>query len=183
MAATGVPLFPANLSPVFRSDAASSSIGKSKPKQISFSNSSRRFAVSTEQPPTTATTDTKTTSRFSGSGRLEKREEAEAAAAAATRFEDPAVERGSLKDYFERSKELVSQSGGGPPRWFTPLECGPPLTNSPLLLFLPGLSFKPIFLYSFQWLFCLLLSFRTMDIIGRLLLLLFFWLKTFSWKL
>ncbi|XP_059452072.1 phytyl ester synthase 2, chloroplastic-like [Corylus avellana] len=137
MASTGAHLFPANLSPVFRRDAASSSIGKSKPKQISFSNSSRRFAVSTEQPTTAAKTDTKTTSRFSGSGRLEKREEAEAAAA--TRFEDPAVERGSLKDYLERSKELVSQSDGGPPRWFTPLECGPPLTNSPLLLFLPGL--------------------------------------------
>lgn len=133
MAASGAPLFPANLSPVFRRDATSSSVGKSKPKQISFSNSSRRFAVSTEQPPTTA-------SGFSGSGRLEKREEAEPVTA--RRSEDPAVpavERGSLKDYFERSKELVSRSDGGPPRWFTPLECGPPLTNSPLLLFLPGI--------------------------------------------
>jgi hypothetical protein len=133
MAATGAPLFPANLTPVFRREATSSSVGKSKPKQISFSNSSRRFAVSTEQPPTTAT---KTTSRFSGSGKLEKREKAEPVTA--TRSEDPAVERGSFKDYFERSKELVSGSDGGPPRWFTPLECGPPLTDSPLLLFLPG---------------------------------------------
>ncbi|XP_059450629.1 LOW QUALITY PROTEIN: phytyl ester synthase 2, chloroplastic-like [Corylus avellana] len=129
MAANGAPLFLANLSSVFRRDATSSSVGKSKPRQISFSNSSRRFAVSTEQPTTT--------SRSSGSGRLEKREEAEAVAA--TGFEDPAVERGSLKDYFERSKELVRRSDGGPPRWFTPLECGPPLINSPLLLFLPGI--------------------------------------------
>ncbi|GLT57373.1 hypothetical protein SLA2020_303510 [Shorea laevis] len=130
MAATGAPLFPANLSPLFRRNATSSSVGKPKPKQISFSNSSRRFTASTEQPPTT-------TSRFSGSGRLEKREEAERVTA--TRSENSAVERGSLKDYFERSKELVSRSDGGPPRWFTPLECGPPLTNSPLLLFLPGI--------------------------------------------
>ena len=103
--------------------------------------------MSMEQPPTT---DTKTTSGSSGSGgvRLEKREEAEAVAP--KRFEDPAVERGSLKDYFERSKELVSRSDSGPPRWFTPLECGPPLSNSPLLLFLPGFLFTPIFLYSFQ---------------------------------
>jgi hypothetical protein len=119
MVVNGAPLFPANLSPVFCRDSTSSSVGKSKPNHISFLNSSRRFAMSMEQPPTT---DTKTTSGSSGSGsgRLEKREEAEAVAA--KRLEDPAVERGSLKDYFERSKELVSRSDGGPPRWFTPLE-------------------------------------------------------------
>jgi hypothetical protein len=142
MAATGASIFPANLSPVFCMDATSSSFRKSKPKQISFSHTPRRSAVSTEQPPTTATTKT---SSFSGSKRLEKREEVEPVTA--TMSKDPAVERESLRDYFERSKELLSRSDGGPPRWFTPLECGPPMTNSPLLLFLPGYPHTPIFLY------------------------------------
>ncbi|XP_062153363.1 phytyl ester synthase 2, chloroplastic-like [Alnus glutinosa] len=135
MAATGASIFPANLSLVFCLDATSSSVRKSKPKQISFSQLPRRFAISTEQPPNTAT---KKTSCFSGSGRLEKREEAEPVTA--TMSEDPAMERGSWRDYFERSKELLSKLDGGPPRWFTPLECGPPMTNSPLLLFLPGIT-------------------------------------------
>ena len=59
------------------------------------------------------------------------------------RFEDvdvSEVERPSLQDYFEQSKDFV-RSDGGPPRWFSPLECRTRLENSPLLLFLPGLSF------------------------------------------
>ncbi|KAJ8771913.1 hypothetical protein K2173_027090 [Erythroxylum novogranatense] len=45
----------------------------------------------------------------------------------------------SLKDYFEASSELI-RSDGGPPRWFSPMECGSRLHNSPLLLFLPGID-------------------------------------------
>nr|AZM65203.1 diacylglycerol acyltransferase 4 [Vitellaria paradoxa] len=45
----------------------------------------------------------------------------------------------SLNDYFELSKEMI-RSDGGPPRWFSPLECGSRLDNSPLLLFLPGID-------------------------------------------
>ncbi|MFS7895105.1 hypothetical protein Hanom_Chr00s002383g01698411 [Helianthus anomalus] len=48
------------------------------------------------------------------------------------------VERFSLKDYLEQSRELLMTSDGGPPRWFSPLECGSRLDNSPLLLSLPG---------------------------------------------
>lgn len=48
-------------------------------------------------------------------------------------------ERPSLQDYFEQAKEFI-RSDGGPPRWFSPLECGSRFTNSPLLLFLPGQS-------------------------------------------
>ncbi|KAB1202858.1 hypothetical protein CJ030_MR8G024971 [Morella rubra] len=138
MAATGASLFPASFSPVFRPDSTSSSVGKFKSNKISIS--SWRLAVSTEQAPTTATANTTTTStsRVSEKGRLEKLDVAEAVAAAATPYEEE-VERGSLREYFERSKELIIRSDGGPPRWFTPLECGPPLTNSPLLFFLPGL--------------------------------------------
>lgn len=139
MAATGASLFPASFSPVFRRDSTSSSVGKFKSNKISIS--SWRLAVSTEQAPTiaTANTTTRSTSRVSDKGRLEKLDDAEAVAAAATPYEEE-VERGSLREYFERSKELIIRSDGGPPRWFTPLECGPPLTNSPLLFFLPGLS-------------------------------------------
>lgn len=43
----------------------------------------------------------------------------------------------SFHDYFEQCKNFIKQDSG-PPRWFSPLECGSRLDNSPLLLFLPG---------------------------------------------
>ncbi|KAL9331182.1 hypothetical protein ACSQ67_000792 [Phaseolus vulgaris] len=42
-------------------------------------------------------------------------------------------------EYLEQSKELIGPDGG-PPRWFSPLECASQLDNSPLLLFLPGID-------------------------------------------
>ncbi|BAT84749.1 hypothetical protein VIGAN_04219700 [Vigna angularis var. angularis] len=42
-------------------------------------------------------------------------------------------------EYLEQSKELIKPDGG-PPRWFSPLECASHLDNSPLLLFLPGID-------------------------------------------
>ncbi|XP_021297858.1 acyltransferase-like protein At3g26840, chloroplastic [Herrania umbratica] len=53
----------------------------------------------------------------------------------------PEVEEGKkgLKDYFEECKELV-RSDGGPPRWFSPLECSSSSPDCPLLLFLPGID-------------------------------------------
>ncbi|XP_042969326.1 acyltransferase-like protein At3g26840, chloroplastic isoform X5 [Carya illinoinensis] len=133
MAASGASLYLSNLSPAFRRDSTSSSLGNLKSTRIS--TSSWRLAVSTEQKPSTSTR-----SDFSERGRLDMgKDELEAVASAAATSEDPAVERRSLKEYFERSKELIIRSDGGPPRWFTPLECGSPLANSPLLLFLPGL--------------------------------------------
>ncbi|KAG7981558.1 hypothetical protein I3843_04G002600 [Carya illinoinensis] len=121
MAPTGTSLFHSNLYPLFSRDSTSSSLGKFISTHISIST--WRFA---EQAPTPATKRR----------RLQKRGEVEAVAAAT--YEDPVVGRKSLKEYFERSKELIISSDGGPPRWFTPLECGPPSMNSPLLLFLPG---------------------------------------------
>lgn len=50
---------------------------------------------------------------------------------------DDGVGNQTMKDYFELAKELIRHDGG-PPRWFTPLSCGPPLKDSPILLFLPG---------------------------------------------
>ncbi|ERN16885.1 hypothetical protein AMTR_s00057p00161970 [Amborella trichopoda] len=43
----------------------------------------------------------------------------------------------SAKDYMDRSKEFDRQDSG-PPRWFTPIECGRPMKDSPVFLFLPG---------------------------------------------
>lgn len=43
----------------------------------------------------------------------------------------------TLKDYFQQSKQML-RSDGGPPRWFSPLECASWSQQSPLLLFLPG---------------------------------------------
>lgn len=43
----------------------------------------------------------------------------------------------SMRDYLDISREMIKPDGG-PPRWFCPVECGRPLEDSPLLLFLPG---------------------------------------------
>ncbi|XP_027107506.1 phytyl ester synthase 1, chloroplastic-like [Coffea arabica] len=45
----------------------------------------------------------------------------------------------SVKDYMDSAKDVIKPDGG-PPRWFSPIECGPPLKNSPVLLFLPGMD-------------------------------------------
>ncbi|KAK2968787.1 hypothetical protein RJ640_028180 [Escallonia rubra] len=85
----------------------------------------RQSAVSTEQEPSAS---------YSTNGRLEK----ESGTGTTTRTHDD-VERFYLSDYFEQSKQLI-RSDGGPPRWFSPLECGSRLDNAPLLLFLPGID-------------------------------------------
>ncbi|XP_057800472.1 phytyl ester synthase 2, chloroplastic-like [Salvia miltiorrhiza] len=46
----------------------------------------------------------------------------------------------SLKNYFDQCREFISKSDGGPPRWFSPLECRSQLKDSPLLLYLPGVD-------------------------------------------
>lgn len=43
----------------------------------------------------------------------------------------------SVKDYLDAAKAIIKPDGG-PPRWFCPVECGQPLKDSPVLLFLPG---------------------------------------------
>ncbi|XWS32594.1 hypothetical protein CRYUN_Cryun22dG0003300 [Craigia yunnanensis] len=48
--------------------------------------------------------------------------------------------RKTLKDYFEEYKDLIYRSDDGPPRWFSPSECGSNNRDFPLLLFLPGID-------------------------------------------
>lgn len=50
---------------------------------------------------------------------------------------DDGFGKASAKDYIDASKEIISKDGG-PPRWFCPVECGRPIKDSPILLFLPG---------------------------------------------
>ncbi|RWR94109.1 acyltransferase-like protein, chloroplastic [Cinnamomum micranthum f. kanehirae] len=45
----------------------------------------------------------------------------------------------SVIDYLDATKEMI-RPDGGPPRWFCPIECGPPIKGSPILLFLPGVD-------------------------------------------
>uniref|UniRef100_A0A0E0JIS3 Serine aminopeptidase S33 domain-containing protein n=1 Tax=Oryza punctata TaxID=4537 RepID=A0A0E0JIS3_ORYPU len=47
----------------------------------------------------------------------------------------------TVKDYFDALRAMPLGGGGGPPRWFCPVECGPPAVDAaPLLLFLPGID-------------------------------------------
>ncbi|XP_016488864.1 phytyl ester synthase 2, chloroplastic [Nicotiana tabacum] len=47
----------------------------------------------------------------------------------------------TIKDYMEWSKDMIGcGSEGGPPRWFSPLDCASPIKDSPLLLYLPGID-------------------------------------------
>ncbi|KAJ8760709.1 hypothetical protein K2173_017765 [Erythroxylum novogranatense] len=45
----------------------------------------------------------------------------------------------SVRDYLDGAMKIIKPDGG-PPRWFCPVECGQPLRDAPLLLFLPGLD-------------------------------------------
>ncbi|PKA57490.1 Acyltransferase-like protein [Apostasia shenzhenica] len=45
----------------------------------------------------------------------------------------------SVKDYLDAAREII-RPDGGPPRWFCPPECGQPIKDAPLLLFLPGID-------------------------------------------
>ncbi|MBA0856541.1 hypothetical protein Goshw_030130 [Gossypium schwendimanii] len=51
----------------------------------------------------------------------------------------------TVKDYLIAAEEMIKPDGG-PPRWFCPVECGQPINDSPLLLFLPG-KFVALFLF------------------------------------
>lgn len=60
----------------------------------------------------------------------------------------------SSKDYIDASKDIICRDGG-PPRWFCPVECGQPLKDSPVLLFLPGNGWclVPLFFFHFHMFF------------------------------
>ena len=43
----------------------------------------------------------------------------------------------TVKDYFDAVEDMVKPDGG-PLRWFSPVTCGCPIKDAPILLFLPG---------------------------------------------
>lgn len=154
MAATGACVFHGGVFSSFRRDWMSSNGSfKSAPivvpnaKQLAVSVSeatSVEYVASTTSSP--ETTVTSSVGDLFGNGRFEDTREqsamaivgvgGEGGARLKSGLEEVKVRR-SLKDYFEQSVELI-RSDGGPPRWFSPMECGSRMDNSPLLLFLPG---------------------------------------------
>lgn len=56
----------------------------------------------------------------------------------AEELEEYERKRKNLKDYIDEAKDMI-KSDGGPPRWFTPVECRSHTSDSPLLFYLPGL--------------------------------------------
>ncbi|KAF6137985.1 hypothetical protein GIB67_041858 [Kingdonia uniflora] len=73
-------------------------------------------------------------------GRLGKKKILLSTKAATSPFDESKIERLSVKDFLEQSKDLI-KSDGGSPRWFSPIQCGLRWKDSPLLLYLPGKIF------------------------------------------
>ncbi|KAG5254340.1 acyltransferase protein [Salix suchowensis] len=133
---------------------STSTLSNGRLKLNPVSNTARRLAFSTEQAISDETTTERnetTMRKHVGNGRLKK--ETEEGEGMKDKQKNPyALElekneldlrssRKSLEGYFEESKNFMAKSSGdGPPRWFSPLECGSRLDNSPLLLFLPGID-------------------------------------------
>ncbi|XP_038985819.1 acyltransferase-like protein At1g54570, chloroplastic isoform X2 [Phoenix dactylifera] len=63
----------------------------------------------------------------------------EVAGAVPKLLDESEIEPRGVRDYIDWSRDLV-RPDGGPPRWFSPLECGSREKGSPLLLFLPGID-------------------------------------------
>lgn len=104
---------------------------------IRISSMARRFAMSVDGIPTNSVTAEKGSSieaiQVEGSATTEKEERWK-------EKEEEKQRRSGWKEYLEQAKELI-EPDGGPPRWFSPLECRSRLENSPLMLFLPGKSY------------------------------------------
>ncbi|XP_024951390.1 phytyl ester synthase 2, chloroplastic-like isoform X2 [Citrus sinensis] len=134
MATVGAHIISADLSPAYCRDPTPSS-GKSKRNQIL----KRRLAVSNEQAQAS------TASRSTAATRSFAHNELEAETKRRVSVDEYCSEGNGkrLKDYFDEAERMIrssSSSDGGPPRWFSPLECGPHSPHSPLLLFLPGID-------------------------------------------
>ncbi|XP_044500993.1 acyltransferase-like protein At3g26840, chloroplastic isoform X2 [Mangifera indica] len=134
MAMASASIFSADLSTLFRPDMTSA------PDKTKWSPILKPLAASTEQRARSSTARTKT-ARERRNSFVEKKSSSEEGA----RFRGVKVEeererdRKSLRDYFVEAKDMI-RSDGGPPRWFSPLECRSHSPDSPLLLFLPGMD-------------------------------------------
>lgn len=140
MASTVTPLFPAA---IFCCSANSPS-GTSTFSSSSNPIPTRRLKAEHTDAGHLRANTTKRTDGFSAENirRFEKIRDNGAPATRPFSLEDPESRR-SVKDYLEHTRDLVRSVDGGPPRWFSPLDCAASsrLNDSPLLLFLPGLLF------------------------------------------
>lgn len=131
MAAAGVCFFPGGTSPLFRREAPSPT---RKLKSVRIPSLVPRFAMSVDRVPANSVTAEKgraaEAKRDEGSGTVEKQNLWEA---------KEKQRQSGWMEYLEQAKELI-EPDGGPPRWFSPLESGSRLDNSPVMLFLPGES-------------------------------------------
>lgn len=127
-------IFSADLSAIYRRDKTSS-FGERKRKPVL-----KRVAVTTEQTSSNSGTAVTTSGRSFVQEKAQRSSEAEAETSLRrVNVEGDSEEsRKSLKDYFDEAKDMI-RSDGGPPRWFSPLECGAHSPDSPVLLYLPGL--------------------------------------------
>ncbi|KAM5582088.1 phytyl ester synthase 2, chloroplastic-like [Rosa sericea] len=124
---------------IFRHEPTSSPLLSTRSTKLPPLARTTRLAISTDQTPV-FTTSTAATA-LSESDKSKTKEEHLALE------EQASEERVSLNQFFEQAKDLLLRSeeqygtGTGPPRWFSPLDCGTPTNHdSPLLLFLPGID-------------------------------------------
>ncbi|XP_031384301.1 acyltransferase-like protein At3g26840, chloroplastic isoform X2 [Punica granatum] len=103
-------------------------------------SSTRRFAASTTEQLSTASAPPED-SGPNGRPRKDVEPSRSTVSAASPFMEDegPEGEGKSLEEFFDLARDLI-RPDGGPPRWFSPLECGSRLDDSPLLLYLPGID-------------------------------------------
>ncbi|KAI3457791.1 hypothetical protein Pfo_014454 [Paulownia fortunei] len=136
MAATGTGVFAAGISPLIRRRDTSPAARKFRPILKSKLSVFASVVPTEKQPRQRAPS-------VSVNGVVEKKSPADTLSSSRRGGESEAElkdGRSNLKDYFEQCGELISRSDGGPPRWFSPLDCGSRLKDSPLLLSLPGVD-------------------------------------------
>ncbi|XP_029129251.1 acyltransferase-like protein At3g26840, chloroplastic isoform X2 [Cajanus cajan] len=97
--------------------------------------SSNQIPIKAPAPRVAASVD-----RITAATAAVKHEERSGVAENENRREEKAKRRmNGWKEYLEHSKGMI-EADGGPPRWFSPLECASRLENSPLMLSLPGID-------------------------------------------
>ncbi|CAI8613448.1 unnamed protein product [Vicia faba] len=131
MAAAGTCFLPGVSSPLFRREPPQLH-GKLNPARTQ--SMSPRFAMSVDRVPATLVAAEK-------GNTVELKREEGGAEEIDKRWEEKEEKqrRSGWKEYLEQATDLIV-GDGGPPRWFSPLECGSRLDNSPLMLFLPGID-------------------------------------------
>lgn len=143
MAATGTGVCATGFSPILRSNIFPAEV---KPKLSVFASVTNRAVESvtfTEQEQEQEQKQRQRAPTVWDNGTFENKKSTE------KKREDESQSGGlSVRDYLELSRELIARSDGGPPRWFSPLECGARLKDSPLLLYLPGQNLSLFFPFS-----------------------------------